>query len=380
MYDVVVVGAGPIGSRVAELIAKKGFKVAIIDKKKEVGEPVQCAGLVSYRLKALIPDLPRNVIRNMVTSARFYSSQKMLELKSSHPYYVIDRKRFDRYLLSRAKKAKAHVGLDVLYRDHSSSKTVVESKIKDTPFKHQEHFETLMVETSKGQMETKLLVGADGPMSTVAVRANLKRPSNMMQGVQMTIEAKDSFDPDSVELFFSKNISPDFFGWVVPLSAHEARIGVAAKKEPIVNLKNLVEKRTGGEVSASSIRPDVAGKINFGLMERTSTDQVLIVGDAAAQVKPFSGGGIIYGLIGAGYAANAIIKALRTNDFSSEFFKREYDEQWKSHLTIPIRKGMLYKNAFKGTDGQVSDFRANTILGLGSYTKGILESFDGDLL
>jgi flavin-dependent dehydrogenase len=229
-------------------------------------------------------------------------------------------------------------------------------------------------------METKILVGADGPMSTVAARANLKRPSNMMQGVQMTITAKDSFDPNSVELFFTNKISPDFFGWVVPISEHEARIGVATKKNPIVSLKHLIEKRTGGEVSTISVRPDVAGKINFGLMEHTSTDQVLLVGDAAAQVKPFSGGGIVYGLIGAGYAANAIIKALRTNDFSEEFFRREYDKEWKDHLATPIKKGLLYQKAFKGSDGTISDFRANSILGLGNYTKSVLESFDGDLL
>ena len=50
MYDVVVVGAGPIGSRTAEIIAKNGYKVIILEEHPEIGKPVQCAGLVSHRI------------------------------------------------------------------------------------------------------------------------------------------------------------------------------------------------------------------------------------------------------------------------------------------------------------------------------------------
>ena len=66
MYDVVIVGAGPAGCRAAELIANKGYKVLILEQQKQVGKPVQCAGLVSWRLKKLLPNLPKNIIVNKI--------------------------------------------------------------------------------------------------------------------------------------------------------------------------------------------------------------------------------------------------------------------------------------------------------------------------
>jgi digeranylgeranylglycerophospholipid reductase len=366
-YDVVVVGAGPTGSRVAELAAKRKLKVALIDKKKEIGKPVQCAGLVSHRLRSILTDLPDNVIVNRVRRAKFISPAATLELKHKKQVYVIDREKLDDFLFRKAKRAGADVANPVSFRGYTKKQEA-------------DGTESLIVNTDAGKMQTKILVGADGPMSTVATRAGLMRPANMLTGVQVTVGMKDHFDPNAVVLFFGSNISPDFFGWVVPLSDKKARIGVAAKRAPVAYLKRLVEKRTGGEVSGAGVKPDVAGRINFGVMQSTVAERVMVVGDAAAQVKPFSGGGLVYGLFGAGYCANACIRAVHENDFSAEFFKREYERKWKSHLAWPIRRGMLYRKAMHSFDGEISNFRTNWILRIGNYLKSVLESFDMDLL
>ena len=367
MYDVVVVGAGPVGSRVAELAAKRNLKVALIDKKKEIGKPVQCAGLVSHRLKSILTDLPDKVIINKVRRAKFVSPSASLELKHKKAAYVIDRERLDSFLFRKAKRAGADVANPVSFRGYAKK---VEA----------DGSESLILNTDAGKMQTKILVGADGPMSTVATRAGLLRPANMLTGVQVTVKVKDHFDPDAVELFFGESVSPDFFGWVVPLDSGTARIGVAAKRAPVANLKRLVEKRTGGEHSGAGVKPDVVGRINFGVMRSTSAERVMVVGDAAAQVKPFSGGGLVYGLLGAGYCANACTRAVKENDFSAEFFKREYDRKWKQHLAWPMRRGMLCSRAMQNFDGGVSDFGADLTLRLGNYLKFVLESFDMDLL
>jgi len=358
MYDVVVIGAGPVGSRVAEIVAKKGYKVALIEKNREVGLPVHCTGLVSHRLKALVPDLPENVILNKINRAKFFSASSSFELKSkpNQPFYVVDREKLDKFLFLRARQAGATAETSVLFRGIET---------------YEEDF--LIVSTSKGKVQTKILVGADGAASTVASAAGLERPANMLVGVQTTVLGE--FDADVAELIFSSELTPDFFGWVVPLSAGEARIGVAAKKDMLKSLKLLVEKRTDGKIKASSVKPDSGGSINFGLMERTSAEHVMVVGDAACHVKPFSGGGVVYGLMGAGFCANACIKALRENDFSADFFKREYDEKWKSHLGGPIKRGLLYRRILLG-----SDRRMNFLFNLGKFGKIFLEKFDVDLL
>lgn len=359
MYDVAVIGAGPVGSRTAGLIAKRGYKVAIIEKNAEIGLPVRCTGLVSSRLTDIVSDLPDNVILNRVSRARFHATSSWFELESKRPFYVVDRERLDKFLFLRARQAGASADTGILFKDFERTAG------KDEDF--------LTLHTSKGKVQARLLVGADGPLSTVAAAAGLERPANMLTGLQMTVQGE--FDPDAVELVFSSELTPDFFGWVVPLSEKQARIGVAAKQNALARLKTLVEKRAGGIVKAEEVKPDVAGKINFGLMERTSAERVMVVGDAACQVKPFSGGGVVYGLLGAGYAANAATKALKSGDFSAEFFKQEYDDKWKAHLASPIKRGLLYRRILLG-----SDRRMNTLFGIGKIGKFVLEKFDADLL
>jgi len=359
VYDVAVIGAGPVGSRTAELIAKRGYKVALVEKNAEVGLPIQCTGLISSRLTDIITDLPDNVILNRVGKARFFATSAGFELQSKRPFYVVDREKLDKFLFLRARQAGASADVSILFKDfeHTSE--------GDEDF--------LTLHTSKGKVQTKILIGADGPVSTVASKAGLERPANMLTGVQIT--AQGEYDPDAVELIFSNELTPDFFGWVVPLDEKQARIGVAARQNALPSLKTLVEKRTGGLIKAADVKPDVAGKINFGLMERTSAERMMVVGDAACQVKPFSGGGVVYGLLGAGYCANAAVKALKSGDFSAEFFKQEYDDAWKSHLAKPIKRGLLYRKILLG-----SDRRMNMLFRVGKIAKALLESFDADLL
>ncbi|MFH1623361.1 MAG: NAD(P)/FAD-dependent oxidoreductase [Candidatus Aenigmatarchaeota archaeon] len=359
MYDVAVIGAGPVGCRTAELIARRGFKVALIEKNAEVGLPVQCTGLISSRLTDIITDLPENVVLNRVSRARFFATSAGFELQSKRPFYVVDREKLDKFLFLRARQAGASADVSILFKDFERTA------------KGEEDFLTL--HTGKGKVQARLLVGADGPVSTVAAKAGLERPANMLTGVQVT--AAGEYDPDAVELIFSNELTPDFFGWVVPLGERQARIGVAARQNAVEALKAFVEKRTGGLVKAEDVKPDVAGKINFGLMERTSAERLMVVGDAACQVKPFSGGGVVYGLLGAGYCANAAVKALKSGDFSAEFLKQEYDDKWRAHLAKPIRRGMLYRRILFG-----SDCRMSTLFRVGKLAKPLLESFDADLL
>jgi len=47
MYDVIVVGGGPIGSRVAYQLAVSGYRVLVAEAKEHLGEPVCCTGIIS---------------------------------------------------------------------------------------------------------------------------------------------------------------------------------------------------------------------------------------------------------------------------------------------------------------------------------------------
>ncbi|MCE7699035.1 MAG: NAD(P)/FAD-dependent oxidoreductase, partial [Methanobacterium paludis] len=98
-YDIVVVGAGPVGSTFARYMAEEGFKVGIMERKKEVGVPLQCAGLVGKKIKKLniVPD---EFILNKVYGAYLHSpSGTVLSVSKKEPEaYVLDRVAYDKFL------------------------------------------------------------------------------------------------------------------------------------------------------------------------------------------------------------------------------------------------------------------------------------------
>lgn len=354
MYDVIVVGAGPVGCRVGELLGKKGLRVLILEEHPEIGKPVQCAGLVSQRIFDL-SGVSKDVVVNVVEKARFFShNRNFIELKHKKPVYVIDRERFDKELAKKTQDAGV--------------------EIKTTKFVgYEKGKECLKVKSTKGDFKTKLLVGADGPNSSVARASGIKLPKNILTGVQSIIKSK--FNSDHVELWFSSEFAPDFFGWVIPESERQARVGLATAKNVKERFKEFLKKRFDKPVKEGS---KLAGIIRFGLIEDSVTDRLLLVGDAASQVKPFSGGGLIYGLTGARIAAEACIKCLKENRYNHRFLKKNYDDVWKKELVGPIMKGLLLNKMIHS----FSDKKLNISFSLirkGKFTK-LLEFLDMDLL
>ena len=84
-YDATIIGASIAGNRIADILSKN-HDVLLIEEHKKIGLPVQCAGLVSFRLLKLLPKLPKNIILNQVERARFFSPNgNCMELKSKNP-------------------------------------------------------------------------------------------------------------------------------------------------------------------------------------------------------------------------------------------------------------------------------------------------------
>lgn len=353
IYDIIIVGAGPAGCKVGELTAKNGLKVLILEEHSEIGLPVQCSGLVSHRIFKL-SKVSRKVIVNKIKKAKFYSSNNYIELKSKKNVYVINREKFDKEL---AKKAESEG---------------VEIKTK-TRFLGYEKNNFLNVKTSKGNYQTKLLVGTDGPNSTVAKTARLKLPDNKLVGVQATI--KSNYDSDTVELWFDHEISPEFFGWIIPENENQARVGLATTKNVVKRLDNLFLKRFNRKIECKKI---LAGTIRYGLIESSVANRVLLVGDAASQIKPFSGGGIVYGLISAKIAAQACIKSLKEKRYDEKFLRENYEDFWKEKLSWPITKGLFYSRVIHSLSENQLSFLFSVFNKIG--IRKFLEYTDMDLL
>lgn len=352
IYDVIIIGAGPSGSKTAELLAKNNASVLLIEEHEKIGIPVQCTGIDSHRILSL-SEVSEDIILNRVNTARFYyQSGNYLELKSKKPVYVIDRHRLDEEIAKKAKKA----GADII------TSTRFENFKKSTNY--------LEIETNNGKFKTKLLVGADGPNSSVAKTARIAMPEEYVIGYQETI--KENFNDNIVELWFGSSITPDFFAWVVPENEKWARVGLAAKQDAVHYFRNFIKKRFKQTFEKKDI---LGGVIRYGLIKDSVADRVLLVGDAASQVKPYSGGGIIYGLIASRFAADACLQALKKNRFDYIFLKENYDKKWKKKLAPAIKRGMLLHRAL-----HFPNWMINFAITTAKPFSSLLNNLDMDLL
>jgi len=353
MYDVLVVGAGPVGCKVAELLSKEGIKVLVLEEHDEIGKPLKCAGLVSHRIFKL-SNVSKDVVVNVVKKAKFHSRNEFFELKSKKPVYVIDRVKFDKKLGEMAEACGAEIKTKMKY---------VGLKRKD---------EIVIVKTRKGMIKTKILVGADGANSSVAKSCRLSLPDNVLVGLQTNVRL---IYENKVELWFDSKISPDFFGWVIPEDRNKARVGVATKRKASFYLTNFLRRRFPKRLK---VEGRVSGLIRYGLIKSSVSDNVLLVGDAACQVKPFSGGGLVYGLMGARIAAKACLKCLEVGEYGEEFLMRNYDYEWKKKLKKPIKKGLILNKIIHS----IPTFFLDILFNIGKLKKvnKFLESMDMDLL
>ena len=336
-YDVVIVGGGPIGGYIAGNIAEKKFKVAILERNKQIGIPMNCAGLVTPRIFDFLEISKESVIQNKIKGANIHSpSGNILKIGGDKVHALaIDRSRFDQEIIKKAKEK----GVKIFLENNVLSAQKIENHIE--------------VKTSKNyDFKCKLLIGSDGPYSKVRDRFSLPEPKELLRGIGAEITDCD-IDPDFVEIFLGKNIAPGFFAWIIPINSEgtKARIGLCisreAPKPPKQYFSNFFNNKTFSDfIKNAKITNKFGGIIPLGALKKTYDSNVLLAGDAAAQVKPTSGGGIYTGLVCAKHCSNVSIDALEKSNFNSQFLKK-YHKLWSADIGRELNLGMKFRKIFK---------------------------------
>lgn len=342
MFDVIVVGAGPAGSHVAELLSLAGLKVIVLEKKPSVGKTA-CSGLISTRIEDLVP-VENGLIENLIQGVEFHCGDKAVRMKKGRiAAFVMDRAKFDNYLLTRAKRAGATVRMSEPFVNYSL---------------------TLGSVVVNGKYRAKVLVGADGAASLVRNASGLPGKLEFMNGAIAYFDEPDS--GQFVDVFYDNKYSPDFFAWRIP-RGESVEYGVASKKDHIGLLRKFL-KSQNRSLQKYYAHPMVSG------VQETAGERLILVGDAAAQVKPFSGGGIIYGLLCAKTAASAILLAHKNNDFTKAFFEQHYDRKWKAKLLDKMELGSMVLGSIKS----INDREKALLFGIIESKKSEAEEF-GDM-
>ncbi len=372
-YDVSIVGGGPTGLVAAKEIAKEGYSVCIIEEHQEVGYPVQCSGLFSVSgLDALGLKLDGSLISNTIKGGRFFSprGKELFAYSDVERAYVVERKLFDKYLAREAARSGVQIHLKTrmtgLKVDGNVSIKVSGLRLKGEKTNRSDESRLLgelrlkAGDAKHDTITSKLLIGADGIKSKVAKLTGLPAQRKIVAAAQIEVERAD-VAPDVAELYLGREYAPNFYGWILPKGdVFEVGVGVREPKLPLLSyLKRFINDHpvASKKIKSKSILEMNVGGIPLGLKEDTVKDRVMIVGDAAGQVKATTGGGVITGCIASKIAGGACIKALESNDFSKEFLKREYEDRWKEELGFELKVHGALRQMFDSmTDDQMEEF------------------------
>jgi digeranylgeranylglycerophospholipid reductase len=331
-YDVLIAGGGPIGAAVGAWCAADDHTVAIYEDHAHIGIPMHCAGLVTDRAFT-IPNLPKDdLILNTITGAQIHSpSGHSIYIGGDHTHaLVIDRARYDQALMHKATQAGA----------------ILHTRVKITEAGQTE--EDVWVSNPQYSARGKILVGADGAHSTIRSLFDFPRPIEFLEGVG-AIVSDVSLDPQTVIIYLGSNMAPGFFAWIIPLnrSGTEARIGLCKLQKTSLTLRQCFETLLQAPPLAhAQVNSRYGGLVPLGPVEPAVQSRVMLVGDAAGQVKPTSGGGIVTGLLCGRACAGAIHQALCGPSLSVRELSR-YQSLWKRTIGRELSMGMMFRSYFR---------------------------------
>ena len=332
MYDVAVIGGGPIGSQVAFRLAVLGYEVVVVERKTETGGPVCCTGIVSRECVSSLA-LDKDVVFRQANGARLLSpSGRVLRLWRPEPQVsIVDRTAFNVALANRAQ------GQGVEYRLNSS---VVGAHFSDNGVS----LEFGMQGNGIKYLQARAVVIAAGAASAgLAVALGLGKVGDFAMGAQAEVEI---MGVDEVEVYFGGEISPGFFAWLVPISSQKALVGLLSRRKPEVYLRRLLARLLAQGKIVSTKAEMTHGGIPLQSLARTYGERLVVVGSAAGQVKPTTGGGIYYGLLCADIAANHLNRALKSDNLSAENLS-SYQREWRKRLGAELRIGYWARKLYE---------------------------------
>ena len=326
VHDVVIIGAGPVGSYCAAELAGYGLDVLVVEKSLPGQYRPVCSGVVGAEAFTEF-SLPVDSVVGEVQEILFVSpsGRRVVYRPETVQAYVVDRSVFDEQLrgLARSKGAEIREGLTCT----GLEATQREVRIRVAPGGRELKARTVLIASGYNPALTKM--------------AGLGTVPGFVEGVQVDAQIDDL---PRTEVYLGNAIAPSSFAWVVGLKDGRARIGLTSRT------------RSGRLLHSFLASPFVEGRVRitgraqkkvipYGLLERSFGDRLMVVGEAAGQVKTTTHGGIYYGLICARLAVEVLVEAASNNDLGADRFA-EYERKWRRLLEPEILKGIRFRRLF----------------------------------
>jgi digeranylgeranylglycerophospholipid reductase len=331
IYDVIVVGAGPTGSTAARFAAAGGASVLVLEKDRDVGYPVRCGEAVSHEgvVQFIEPD-PRWIAATVSKFRIGVPNGNSIVPRLDGIGYVLERRIFD-YELA---KVAAREGAEVVTKAYAYDLIKSNGEVAGV---------RALVKDQKVDLRAKIVIGADGVESRVGKWAGIDTTCHirdMESCAQMTLTGV-TVDEGILDFYLGEKIAPGGYLWVFPKGKDSANVGIgisvecAKQKAAIRWLEEFVEKKYPN----AAVLTRIAGGVPCAkTCDEIVKGNVMLVGDAAHQVNPVSGGGIISGMIGGMIAGQVAAEALEKDDRSH---LKEYEKRW--HKRLGWRHEVFYR-------------------------------------
>ena len=329
MPDVTIVGGGPAGTLTARLLASSGRDVTLLEEHHNVGEPVHCAGVIAPSLLENYGIRP-NILGTITSADVILPDNSCIHTAKRMPYaLIIDRMDFDQKLADRAETAGATIKYGVHYKSHDISDSGV------------------TVDTNVGQFRSEILVGADGQNSVIAASMGNNQVKYYLRGIQVDLKYR-SEEEEKMILRLGNEVAPGFFSWQLPLG-ETTRFGLAVAAQygtPKQYLDRLLEKL--GLADRERLKT-YTGKIPMGGRRATYADRLLLIGDAAGQIKPVSGGGLYPISLAAPALKEAVDRAFSARTFNGTILST-YERSWRRAMGKSLSRGNWLREYYDRLD------------------------------
>ena len=284
VYDVVVIGAGPVGGYLARRLNEHGHSVALVEEHDEIGRPFQCAGLVNPKAMEKV-GLEKTILTN-IWGANIHSPSGLcveVGVPSENRTFSVCRKLFDEAVVTQSIAS----GTDLRLSTKPTSVMIGGEKM----------VVSLDGPNGSEDIECKLICGADGAHSWVRRHFRMGKPTETLIGFQIEVTGYEG-QTGMLDMYTGHTIAPGFFSWAIP-SGVTTRIGTWSKPEMMGDASSedyLNRLMSNNEINhrfknCSEIGR-YCGPVPTGIVKRPLLERVALFGDAAGICKPTTGGGI----------------------------------------------------------------------------------------
>ena len=340
--DVLVIGGGPAGSIATRTAAQQNVDVLMIEKRQEIGSPVRCAEGVSKRALVELTELNPKWVSAEINGGRIHSPDgNFVTIESKGAGLVLERKIFDRELAAQAARSGAEVwvkarAIDLIGENGSITGAVIRRPDGDYI------------------VRAKVVIAADGVESQVSKWAGIDttcRAHEVDTCAQYLMTGLADIDLTYCDFYLGHQIAPRGYAWIFPKGNDSANVGVGIGgnidgETAIGFLNRFVENQLPGGSKAQAVTVVVGCVPVVGTLSDVVRDGFMIVGDAARQNDPVSGGGIVNSMIAGQIAGEVAGQAVRNGDVSHAALAK-YEKRWHKQVgrTFPhlrrLREGIL---------------------------------------